>query len=155
MMLSPHFSLAEFTASEVAARRGIDNSLPDSLLPAAKMVCGVIGEPARAALGPLHVNSGYRCRALNVAVGGARDSQHMRAEAMDLIPLAPGVSVLDLLLWLKKNATFDQLIFEFGGSWCHASYSLEGPQRHQVLAAARGPNGTAYTPLTDEQIAAL
>jgi hypothetical protein len=159
--LSTHFTLEEFIASEVAARRGIDNTMPTELMPASVAVCTQIAEPARSVLGPLRITSGYRCPALNKAIGGAKDSQHMRAEALDLIPVAHGVRVLDLLLWIHGHVIFDQLIWEFGGAWCHASYSLTGPQRRETLAAVLGPpdatgkRKTVYARLTDEQIKAL
>ena len=155
MNLSPHFTLQEFTASETAARLGIDNTLPADLTANAIAVCTNIAEPARSGVGRLHVNSGYRCPSLNAAIGGAKNSQHMRAEAMDLIPLDPGVRVVDLLSWVYHHLEFDQLIWEFGGAWCHASYSLSGPQRRNVLTAWRGKDGTAYRALTDDQIAEL
>ncbi len=42
-------------------------------------------EALRAVLGsPLHINSGYRCRAYNSRIGGAVESQHMSGKAADL-----------------------------------------------------------------------
>ena len=155
MNLSDHFTLREWEASETAARAGIDNRMPPDLYPRSIALCKVIAEPARIVLGPMHVNSGYRNSALNYAIGGSKDSQHTKGEAVDLIPLEPKVTVFDLLLWIYKHCDFDQLIWEFGGAWCHASYHLEGPQRRQVMVAARGTKGTMYAPLSAEQILAL
>jgi len=161
MNLSPHFTLLECIASETAARLGIDNSLPAELLPHAISVAMVIAEPARAALGRLHCNSWYRCPALNREIPNASPtSQHMEAEAIDLIPV-DGPSVFDLLLWIYRNVEFDELIWEFGGAWCHASHSLDGPQRRLVKAAVLGPpdvNGkrhARYSDLTGDQIIRL
>ena len=43
--LSPHFSLAELTYSEIAARRGIPNDLPVELLPNLTRVANVLERP--------------------------------------------------------------------------------------------------------------
>jgi hypothetical protein len=48
--LSQHFSLAEFTASQTAAREGIDNDLPADLLANARRTAEML-ERIRAALG--------------------------------------------------------------------------------------------------------
>ncbi|MBR1732407.1 MAG: hypothetical protein IJ729_01500 [Alloprevotella sp.] len=43
--------------------------------------------PLREAWGaPIIVVSGYRCAALNKAVGGVKNSQHMVGEAADILP---------------------------------------------------------------------
>ena len=74
--LSAHFSLAEFTASDTSARRGIDNSLPTSLIPAAQATADMT-ERIRAYLSskagrdvPISITSGYRSMAVNSAIGG-------------------------------------------------------------------------------------
>ena len=81
-----YFSISELTYSTKARELHIDNtpfsyaivdnltSLIDNLL-----------DPIREAWGkPLHVNSGYRCSALNKAVGGKPTSQHLKGEAADI-----------------------------------------------------------------------
>lgn len=83
---------------------------------------------------PIIVTSAVRCARLNTAVGGAKNSQHTRIEAVDFI--VPGM-VLDFAFNLirgYKNVRFDQLILEeSGGSkWIHISFTTEKPRR-QVL----------------------
>jgi hypothetical protein len=156
MNLTPHFTLEEFCASEIAARLGINNTLPKELVPSVMELCKNVLEPARLSLGPIRVNSGYRSPALNRETpASAKNSQHIKGEAADIIPLAPGCSTFELFLWLYKHAPFDQLIWEF--SWVHVSHVAGGPQRGGVFAAVRIPGKRlpAYTPLTEEQILAL
>lgn len=154
--LSPHFARAEFVASETAARHGIDNTPPEYYWALAELLCVRCLEPARLALGPLRISSGYRCPALNSLIGGAAGSQHQALDGMscaaDVVPLQ--ASLGELLRFVVNSTPFDQTIHEFG-QWIHVSYS-RGHARASVLLAARKPGGgTAYTPLEPEQIATL
>ena len=154
MNLSTHFTLIEFCASEVAARRGLDNTMPSELIPNAVALCETVLEPARAVLGPIRVNSGYRSKKVNSAVGGAWGSQHQFGQAADIIPLGINVPLFDLYEYIYKNLLFDQLIWEFG-SWVHVSFAPV--LRHTVLVAAAvpGKQRATYTEVGPEQIAAL
>ena len=87
--LTAHFSLAEFTASDTAKRQHIDNSLPDALRVTAVQTCSMM-ERIRARLCtlagreiPIAITSGYRCAALNSAIGSVATSDHPRAMAVD------------------------------------------------------------------------
>jgi hypothetical protein len=153
--LSTHFTLIEFCASEVAARRGLDNTMPSELIPNAVALCETVLEPARAVLGPLRVNSGYRSKKVNSAVGGAWGSQHQFGQAADIIPLAANVSLVDLYVWLyRNNKAWDQLIFEFS-SWIHVS-ATPNPRRNALVAVSvPGKKRASYAPLTEEQIDAM
>ena len=154
MNLSAHFTVEEFTASEMAARNGIDNSLPAAWHPSAISLCERVLEPARAALGPLRINSGYRCAALNTLIGGAWGSQHQFGQAADIIPLAPGVTLFQLFERIVKSVTFDQVIWEFG-AWVHVSYSTV--PRGGILVASRmpGKKRAAYREITSDQLSTL
>lgn len=154
MNLSKHFTLTEFCASEVAARKGLDNTMSPLLVDNAVELCENVLEPARRALGPIRINSGYRSKKVNSAVGGAWNSQHQYGRAADIIPLAQNVGIFDLFDYIYKNLPFDQLIWEFG-AWVHVSYTPE--PRGLVLVAAQvpGKKRAAYTEVTAEQIASL
>jgi hypothetical protein len=134
--LSPHFTLAEMIASDAARREGINNDPKDptivaNLAATANEVC----EPVRARFGPFSPNSGYRCPALNVAVGGSRNSQHMQGQAVDIA--IPGVGRMELAVWCRDNLPrFDQIILE--GTWVHVSLVKDGPNRGQCLTASGG-----------------
>ena len=130
MNLSDHFTLAEFTVSETAARRGIDNTPSPDVVN--KLMITARGlERVRSLLGkPITVTSGYRSAAVNKAVGGAGMSQHILGEAADFICPAFGDPMAVCKAILKSDIVFDQLIHEFG-RWVHISFS-QSP-RHQVL----------------------
>lgn len=124
--LSEHFTLGELISSESAERKGIDNMVPDNLLPKLKRLCSEILEPVRSHYGiPFRPNSGYRSLELNKEIGGASNSQHCKAEAVDLE--IPGISNYDLAVWIRDNLKFDQLILECYRSgeptsgWVHVS----------------------------------
>ena len=137
MRLTPHFSVEEFTASQTADRRDIDNSLTSNLLASARNTCNGL-EQVRSLLGnlPILISSGYRSPELNRAVGGSKGSQHMLAQAADFT--CPGFgSVADIIEKIKQSdIPYDQLIREFatapGRGWVHISFTML-PPRKQVL----------------------
>jgi zinc D-Ala-D-Ala carboxypeptidase len=140
MKLSANFHLSEFVSSQTAARRRLDNAPPRDVIDRLTEWCKHIGEPVRRKFGPVHVNSGYRSPKVNAAVGGARNSQHVTGEAVDIE--VPGVSNHTVAAWIRDNCDFDQLILEFytpgqpSSGWVHVSYR-KGGNRKQVLTAAR------------------
>jgi|GEM_PF-408199 len=130
--LSQHLNLDEFTYSITAIRNKIDNTLPQSLMPNARLCAEMIFEPVRALLGgiPRTINSGYRCQRLNQLVDGSPTSQHMAASAID-IGMRDGENIyLAFLKLLKaKDFVFDQLLIEGVSAsnplsgWLHASWN--------------------------------
>ena len=153
--LTAHFSREEMSRSRTATRRGIDNTPPDWVWTNLEALCENVLEPARMALGPIRVTSGYRSPDVNYAVGGSPTSQHMTGEAADVEPpTSASYSMGDLLRWIRKNAPFDQLIWEFG-EWVHVSHKRTGRNRAQVLLAYKHEGKTVYKPLTEEQVALL
>ncbi|MFA5937646.1 MAG: D-Ala-D-Ala carboxypeptidase family metallohydrolase [Candidatus Paceibacterota bacterium] len=155
--LSDHFSFEEFTDSSahpelVAENRAAAASYMHAIISTAYLI-----ERARIIVGcPLHISSGFRCAALNSAVGGAPDSQHCRGEAADIIPSR--MSPLEAFERLRKTETImrmaGQLILEPG--WIHIS--LGAPWRPankcgQVLRMTRGADGNAkYSIVRPEDI---
>mgnify|MGYP001559410179 CR=1 FL=1 len=138
MSLSRHFALEEFLASEIAERKGIDNT-PTPEIEATLAFTAAGMELVRAALGniPIHINSGYRCQKLNAAVGGSANSQHVKGEACDFIAPDFGTpfEVAKELAGFVPEIGFDQLALEFG-RWIHISF-VEGPARGMVLTIDR------------------
>lgn len=138
MNLSPHFTLAEMTVSQTAARRGIDNTPPPEVVARLRKTAQGM-EGVRVVLGgaPILISSGYRSPAVNSAVGGAKSSQHMTGEAVDFTAPRFG-SVVDVFDAIRRSGIkYDQLIQEFG-SWVHISFSDK--PRGQALIIDR--NGT-------------
>lgn len=137
MNLSAHFTLAELTHSQTADRLGLDNDPPPEVVEnLRKLALGL--EMVRALIGaPIHVSSGYRSPAVNRAVGGSRNSQHMTGQAADIT--APGFGTpLELVKAITGSAIpFDQCILEFPGKdgrsgWCHISFADE-PRRQALM----------------------
>ncbi|MBH9537889.1 D-Ala-D-Ala carboxypeptidase family metallohydrolase [Novosphingopyxis sp. YJ-S2-01] len=148
MKLSEHFTLAEMTASQVAARQGIDNSAGPDEIAALRRLCERVLEPVRRHFDrPVIISSGYRSPALNRAIGGSAASQHSLGEAADFT--IPGVPNIEVARWMETHLNYDQLIYEFGpAGWIHVSYRQ--PFRNQELSAVRrrrfGRLGTLYLP---------
>lgn len=128
-----YFTIEEMTKSSTAKANGIDNTpSEEGVLKLQKLIEAVL-DPLREWYGkPIKVNSGYRCEALNKAIGGAKSSQHMLGEAAD-ITVGSKEENEKLFDYIKDNLEFDQLINESDFSWVHVSYR-EGRLRKQVLA---------------------
>ena len=52
-------------------------------------LCEYFLEPLQKQLGKIEVTSGYRCSKVNSLVNGSKNSQHMKGEAVDIVP--PGL----------------------------------------------------------------
>lgn len=143
MNLSAHFTLAEATKSQEAARKGLDNTPPAAVIRAMTAVCEEILEPVRAHFGkPVVINSFYRSPEVNAAVGSKPGSQHTTGEAVDFE--VPGVDNAVVAAWIRDNLTFDQLILEFytpgqpSSGWVHCSYKDAGCRRECLTVNAAG-----------------
>ena len=142
MKLSENFDLAQFTTSQTAIRKNIDNTPPPEVLFSLEQLCNKVLEPLLKKGFKFSINSGYRSPALNKAIGGAKDSQHTKGQAADLNPI--GLSVEDLYTEIiKSQIPFDQIIQEFN-SWVHISYKSE--PRLSKLRAIKVNGKTVYTP---------
>jgi zinc D-Ala-D-Ala carboxypeptidase len=147
MRLSKNFTLAEFTKSQTATRRGIDNTPEGEHMEAAKELFENVVQAVRDHFGVTVINSGYRGPELNEAVGGSAKSQHCKGEAVDIE--CPGNSNYDVAKWIEDNLDFDQLILEFytpgipDSGWVHVSYKPDG-NRKSVLTAMREDGKTVY-----------
>lgn len=130
------FKLLEFTRSDTAERLGVKNTPKVCEVAKIEALVGAVLDPLREWYGrPITVTSGFRCRAVNKAVGGSETSQHMKGEAAD-ITAGSRAENRKLFEHIREALPFDQLIFEKGGDdgpdWVHVSYR-EGRNRGQVL----------------------
>jgi zinc D-Ala-D-Ala carboxypeptidase len=138
MKLGKYFSLSEMVKSQTAIRKGIDNLPNDEQVEALIELVENVLDPVREHFGrPVTVNSGFRGKKLNKAIGGSKSSQHCKGEAADIE--IPGVSNPEVAEWIKNNLDFDQLILEFHTSgipdsgWVHVSWRSSKKNRKQVL----------------------
>lgn len=131
MILTKHFTLDELTFTD---HRTLDNVPNDLEIENLRRLAHTL-EAVRAALGnrPIVVNSAFRSVAVNAAVGGKPNSQHLNGCAADIrVPgMTPDQVVRAILL---SGLEYDQLIREFD-RWTHISIpAVQGtPARRQAL----------------------
>lgn len=140
MKLTENFTLEELTASNTAARLGIDNTPSPIVQQNLRMLAEKVLQPIREEYKhPITVTSGYRCAELNRAVNGAKTSQHMTGCAADIT-----CSYTNKAYLFRKIARMvregrlkvGQLIWEYGTvdepSWIHISLP-SATKKNQVL----------------------
>jgi len=142
--LTKHFTLQEMTASETAARHGFDNT-PNATELANLIRTAELLEEVKAVLDmkPILVNSAFRSKPVNDAVGSRDTSQHRLGCAADI--RVPGMSPDQVCrAIINSDIQFDQLIREFwtpdgGGGWTHISVpnAKEMTPRRQALIIDR------------------
>jgi hypothetical protein len=148
--ISKHISYKEATFSQTATRKDIDNTPTPEILERMKAVAENIFEPLRAHVGgPIKINSFYRSINLNVAIGGAKSSQHTRGEAIDIDDTFGHMSNKEMFEFIKDELDFDQLIWEFGDddnpAWIHVSYVSSKNNRRRILKAEKQQGSTIYS----------
>ena len=136
-----HFELSEFLASDIAKSRCIDNTPTFEVVEHLEELIEKFLEPLRTALGlPIVIGSGFRCLALNRAVGGSDTSVHPIGFAADIsCPYMAFSKFKDYVVnWVQKNnIKFDQILVETeratGKQWVHIGlYNRAGQQRGQI-----------------------
>ena len=135
-----HFTIEELYASATAKAKGINNRPSVQQMINLVYLAAYVLEPLRVAMNePIKIGSGFRCEALNKAVGGVKNSQHLKGQAADLCidgDIAKGRRWFE---YIRKNLPFDQLIWEnnpkTGSYWVHVSFVFSdfGKNRHQVI----------------------
>ena len=121
MKLTEHFTLEEFTRSDIAARAGISNAPPTAVIERLAGLARALELVRSAVRAPLIIHSGYRCKALNLLVpGSSPTSAHVLGYAADFT--VEGIPVLELCQMTRRTPglAYDQIIYEYG-AWCHLS----------------------------------
>jgi hypothetical protein len=104
-------------------------------------------EQVRTELGqvPILISSGYRCPALNKAVGGATQSAHVAGRAVDFTAPRFGTPLIICQHLAKSTLPFDQLIYEntHGITWVHLGIAEEkvAPRRQVLTIDRHGTRG--------------
>lgn len=143
MKLTTNFDLQEFVISPTATRAGIDNTPNEEQVKNLQALCVHVLQPLRDKLGKaITITSGYRCKALNKLIKGAKNSQHTEGKAADIY--IAGVPTEDLFQFIKRNIPeYDQLIQEFD-EWVHVSWNGFN-NRNECLRATKENGKTKYT----------
>jgi hypothetical protein len=156
-VLSTNFTLEELTFSQTAARMGILNVPEPQHVTALQALCINVLQPLRDALGlPISVSSAYRSPALNRAVGGAPDSQHLDGKAADLQCFSLSTAEF-FKRTLALKLPFDQLIYEGGreATWVHVSFDTARTRGVILRATFPAAGGVEYAQLTQAQASVL
>lgn len=150
-----YFNLSELVKSATAERLAIDNTPPRAAQRMLTILVEQLLDPIRRRYGaPIIVTSGYRCPALNTAVGGVANSHHIVGCAADIVGKTPSndsqcehqrtegvcrvgasnLALFHLIVQMQREGTirFTQLIAEEGYRWLHISY-VPGMLRNQVI----------------------
>jgi len=133
MNLSPHFTLAELTHTD---HREFDNTPNDAERANLQRLAEFL-ELVKVALGgkPIMVNSAFRSKAVNDAVGSKDTSQHRVGRAADI--RVPGMTPDQVVRALiATQLPFDQIIREFD-AWTHISIS-DKPRRQALIIDKAG-----------------
>ena len=131
MLLTPHFSLEELT---VTNHRSLDNTPNSSEINNLKRLAEMLEEVKDLLDGkPIMVNSAFRSKAVNDAVGSKDTSQHRVGCAADIrVPSLTPDQVVKAII--GSPIAYDQIIREFD-SWTHISVpnNPSGTPRKQAL----------------------
>lgn len=140
MKLTEHFSLEEMTVSEIGARKGLDNTPNATEIANLVRTAGLLEQVRALIKKPIIVNSAFRSKAVNDAVGSKDTSQHRIGCAADI--RIPGMTPKQVVqACIDAKLPYDQIIQEFD-SWTHISVPdvPARPPRRQALIIDR--NGT-------------
>ena len=134
--MTPHFSLAELTFTD---HRKLDNT-PNAAEIANLDRLALLLEQVRTLLGqPVMVNSAFRSKAVNDAVGSKDTSQHRLGCAADI--RVPGMTPDQIVrAVIASSIPYDQIIREFD-RWVHISVpSAAGaaPRKSKLIIDAKG-----------------
>jgi uncharacterized protein YcbK (DUF882 family) len=140
MKLSENFSLEELTNSETAARNNWDNT-PNATELANLVRLAAFLEEVKTVLGgkPVMINSAFRSKIVNDAVGSKDTSQHRIGCAADIrVPSMIPDEVVKAVI--ASGIGYDQIIREFD-RWTHISVpntAGDTPRRQSLIIDKAG-----------------
>ena len=131
--MTPHFSLAELTHTD---HRSLDNTPNTAELANLQRLAEFL-EVVKTTLGgkPIMINSAFRSKAVNDAVGSKDTSQHRQGLACDFrVPgMVPDAVVRAII---AAKLPYDQIIREYD-AWTHISIS-DKPRRQALIIDKQG-----------------
>lgn len=129
--------LEDYFKSDTAKKLGIDNKTNDT-----SIICNIV-RLDRYVVQPLidafpnasiHVTSGYRCEALNKAVGGVKNSQHTLGQAVDLkCDITQFWKVMAALKCRYNWMSYDQCICYAKSHFFHISFVSHEDNRNEYI----------------------
>lgn len=129
---SDFFTLEEFTRSSTAKRLKIDNTPNDNIIRNIQYGVQMVLDPLRRIhQAPIIITSGYRCAALNKAVGGVANSWHTKGNAAD-IRVKNEEEAKAIFQTLKTLPSVDTVLFEHSATsiWMHVQWDMTRTPRH-------------------------
>lgn len=125
--MSRYFTLNELTYSSTAKKLGIKNQPDLATVERLNYLMQILDYIRKEWGGPIRVSSGYRCKALNKAVGGVSNSNHLYGTAADLVPV--NGKLKDFFPFVKRvceqiGLDWDEIIYEKSGKteWLHFAF---------------------------------
>ena len=146
--LSQHFTLGELTKTSA---KGIDNTPSHAAVLNLKNLCENWLEPLRQRYNkPILINSGFRSEAVNEAVKGATESNHLTGCAVDIhvYGLEQAIRYACILLDIAdgKGQEFDELLIERspkGTYWLHFAVRPVSTEHSRASSPTRSLSTTA------------
>ena len=131
--MTPHFSLAELTAT---SHRQFDNTPNEKELANLQKLAEFLEQVKTLLDGkPIMINSAFRSKAVNDSVGSKDTSQHRLGYAADF--KVPGMTPDQVVrAIIESDLQFDQIIREFD-AWTHISIS-PSPRRQALIIDRAG-----------------
>ena len=127
MRYNKYFKKDELLYSKIAKKLGINQEeclrrLPPSIEETLKCLSHFLGD-VRIGFnrGPIYVSSAFRCREVNLAVGGVRNSLHQVGAAADIYVCPKDMP--DLYKYIKNNYKCDELYINYTQNYIHVSPS--------------------------------
>jgi len=142
MNLTEHFTLEELTHTD---HREFDNIPNENELENLRRLAAFLEEVKQALGGkPIMVNSGFRSKQVNDAVGSKDTSQHRLGVAVDI--RVPGLKPDEVVKTIiASGLPFDQVIREYD-RWTHVSIPNEptrAPRKQALIIDKAGTRGYA------------
>lgn len=133
---APNFTYEELIHSDTADRYNLDNTpkFDQIWVNLADLAVNVL-QPLRDHFGePIVVTSGYRCPAVNRAVGGSSTSFHAKGFAADIKFEAKSErKISEIFKYIYRNLPYTELIGEgIPGGWIHIAYDRDQPDRREL-----------------------
>ena len=144
--ISDHISYKEATRSATALRMDINNTPgPEQLKCMMDAAVNLFELLRKWVGGPIKITSMFRAEPVNTAIGGSRNSQHMKGQAIDLDDTFRHKTNAEMYYYIKDNLIFDQMIWEFGDDhnpdWLHVSFVTHRKNRKKLTVAYQDFNG--------------